>query len=155
MPFKSTLLLRAFSFFKIPAIFFVRPSVVSLSEQEVVVKIPLRRRTKNHLGSMYFGVLAIGADCAGGLLAMEAIKQSGKKISLQFKDFRADFLKRPMADVHFVCREGEGIRQLVAEAVASGERVNRTLAIDATCPKLSGDEPVAKFQLTMSLKQQN
>ena len=46
--------------------------------------MPLRRRTKNHLGSMYFGVLAVGADITGGFLAMEPIQESGRNITLNF-----------------------------------------------------------------------
>lgn len=152
MSLKHTLKLRAFGLFKIPLLFFCRPSVVAISDQEAIVKIPLRRRTKNHLGSMYFGVLAVGADCCGGLLAMYQIEQSGQKVSLQFKDFKADFLKRPMADVHFVCRQGAIVAQAVAETLKTGQRVNQSLEILATCPELSGDEPVARFELTLSLK---
>ncbi len=50
---QATLLLRYFGFFKIPLLFFVKPSVVELSDKRVVVRIPLRRRTRNHLRSMY------------------------------------------------------------------------------------------------------
>jgi len=155
MNLKQTLALRAFGLFKIPVLFYCRPSVMHIDDNEAVVKIPLRRRTKNHLGSMYFGVLAVGADCAAGLLAMHRIRQSGKKISLVFKDFKAEFLKRPDADVHFVCREGSAVQKLVEETIRSGERVHQTLEIIATTPQLSGDEPVARFELTLSLKAQS
>ena len=73
--FKQTFGMRLFGWLKIPLLASVRPSVVELSETRCVVKVPLRRWSKNHLGSMYFGALAIGADCAGGLLAMDQIKR--------------------------------------------------------------------------------
>src|SRR5262245_52851307 len=103
-------------------LYFVRPSVVELTDEKCVVKIPLRRRTSNHLKSMYFGVLACGADCAGGLIAMRLINAEGDRVALIFKDFQAEFLKRPEADVLFTCTEGTAIRQLVASATLSGER---------------------------------
>ena len=152
MSLKHTLRLRAFGLLKIPLLFFCRPSVVTINDQEAVIKIPLRRRTKNHLGSMYFGVLAVGADCCGGLLAMHHIDHSGQKVSLQFKDFKADFLKRPTTSVHFICRQGTVVAQAIQQALATKERVNQTLEILATCPRHSGDEPVARFALTLSLK---
>ncbi len=151
---KETLLLRAFGLFKIPLIFFVGPSVVNLNDKECEVVIPLNRRTRNHLNSMYFGTLAIGADCAGGLMAMQAIKKSGKKISMVFKDFKADFLKRPEADVHFICKDGAKTQKQVKQVIQSGERVSQIVHIIATTPKISGDEPVAKFELNLSLKLQ-
>ncbi|QQR81047.1 MAG: DUF4442 domain-containing protein [Deltaproteobacteria bacterium] len=149
---KETLGLWFFSFTKIRAIFYTRPRVIKVSNEECEIMIPLNRKTKNHLNSMYFGVLAIGADCAGGLIAMNAIRKSGKNISLAFKDFKADFLKRPEADVHFICKEGQKTLDQIAETVRTGERVNRVVNIIATTPSISGDEPVAKFELNLSLR---
>ncbi len=149
---KATLFLRTFGALKVPALNYVRPSVVRLTDRESEIKIPLNRRTKNHLGSMYFGVLAIGADCAGGLLAMKAIRDSKKKVSLVFKGFKADFLKRPESDTHFLCRDGLSIKRLVKETIRTKKRVNHPITIMATSPKASGNEPVAKFELILSLK---
>ena len=46
-------------------IFYAAPRIIQLDEDGCAVKIPLGFRTKNHLGSMYFGALCVGADCAG------------------------------------------------------------------------------------------
>ncbi|MHA0112018.1 hypothetical protein ACXYUI_33930, partial [Klebsiella pneumoniae] len=53
----GTVYLRFFGLRKIPLILYLRPSIVEWSEARLVLKIPLRRRTKNQLGSMYFGAL--------------------------------------------------------------------------------------------------
>ncbi|MBS1964186.1 MAG: DUF4442 domain-containing protein [Bdellovibrionales bacterium] len=152
---KETWKLRAFGFLKIPIVFFCSPRVVEISEEAVEIVIPLNYRTKNHLGSMYFGVLAVGADVAGGLLAMNRIVESGNRVNLVFKDFRAEFLKRPEADVHFRSADGAKVRALVDLALASGERENETVEIVATCPKKFGSDPVGRFFLTISLKRRN
>jgi acyl-coenzyme A thioesterase PaaI-like protein len=149
---RETFLLRAFGFLKIPVLFFVSPSVVEMTDERCVVKIPLNRRTKNHLKSMYFGVLAAGADCAGGLVAMRMIQEGGNQVSLIFKDFHAEFLKRAEGDVLFTCEDGLQIRELVQKATESGERENMPVQITATVPSKLGNEPVAKFTLTLSLK---
>lgn len=149
---KQTLMLRTFSLFKIPLLFAVSPTVVSLEKNSCEVKIPLGFWTKNHLGSMYFGVLAMGADCAGGVIALDLIRKSGKKIGFIFKDFKADFLRRAEADVHFHCNDGKKIRRIISQTLKTRNRANATLAITATTPEISGDEPVAKFLLTLSLK---
>ena len=151
---KQTLALRAFGLLKVPAIFFVRPTVVRLTDEACEVRIPLNRRTKNHWGSMYFGVLAIGADCAGGLMTIYLSRKNGQKVSLIFKGFKAEFLKRPEGDTHFICKDGALIRKLIREAVKKKKRVNHPITIIATTPKKTGNEPVAKFELILSLKAQ-
>jgi acyl-coenzyme A thioesterase PaaI-like protein len=149
---KANLYLKLFGLLKIPLIFFCRPKVVEISSQKITVKIPLRRRTKNHLNSMYFGVLAVGADVAGGLIAMKLINEKKLKISLVFKDFKADFLKRPEGDVYFTCEDGDLIASMLEQAVATGERIEKPVNVTATVPSVSS-EPVARFILTLSLKQ--
>lgn len=151
--FKDTLFLRAFSFAKIPLLFFVNPSVVRMTEEEVVVAIPFLRRNRNHLGSMYFGTLCVGADAAGGLIAAKALeKVKNGKGSLIFKDFQAKFLKRPEGRTYFTCKDGLAIREAVRRADESLERVELPVRIVATVPEKSGEEPVAEFTLTLSLK---
>jgi len=148
---RETLALRLFGLAKIPLLFYVGVSIAELTSERMEVRIPLRRRTKNHLGSMYFGALCIGADCAPGAFAMYLIRQQPARISMVFKDFQAEFLKRAEGDVHFICDQGKEISELVAQAAASDERVERQIDVIATVPSLS-DEPVARFKLTLSLK---
>ena len=154
--FKQTLGMRLFGWLKIPLLASVHPSVVELSESRCVVRVPLRRWTRNHLGSMYFGALAIGADCAGGLLAMDQIKRSGGGVSLVFKSFQATFLKRPEADVYFICEQGEAIRDQVRRALASEDRITEPMSIQAAVKLPDGTfEPVAEFTLELSLKRKS
>ncbi len=150
---KNTFYLRAFGLTQVPMLFFISPSVVELSEKRCEVRVPLTRRSSNHLGSMYFGALAAGADCAGGLMAMRLIQTEAKnQISLVFKDFHADFLKRAEGDTHFICEQGEEIRALVEKALATGERQSLPVRVTAVVPSHSAEEPVAQFTLTLSLK---
>jgi acyl-coenzyme A thioesterase PaaI-like protein len=143
-----------FGLTQVPLIFYCRPKVVSISVSKLEIKIKLNRRTKNHLNSMYFGVLAVGADVTGGFLAMRYIQASTSKIALIFKDFKAEFLKRAEGDVHFVCEDGIAIQNLVRAAEETGERQSLPVQIIATVPKIS-DEPVAKFILTLSIKKKS
>lgn len=152
---KQTLKLRALGALKIPLLFFLSPSVVEINDYRAVVRIPLTRRSKNHMNCMYFAALAAGADVAGGLIAWKLIEEQalrGQKISLLFKDFKAEFLKRAEGDVLFTCEEGLAIRQMVERVAASGERENMPVHVTATVPSKLGSEPVAQFTLTLSLK---
>jgi|TARA_Y100000389_G_scaffold66482_1_gene62579 acyl-coenzyme A thioesterase PaaI-like protein len=148
---KTNRLIRLFGVTKVPMIWYCRPKVIEHNDEKIEIQIPLKRRTKNHLGSMYFGVLAVGADITGGFLAMDPIQDSGRNIALIFKDFKADFLKRPEGDVHFICKDGLAIKELVDKVTHSTERHNYKLNIEAIVPSIS-TEVVARFELTLSLK---
>ena len=149
---KDNIYLKYFSLKNVPLLFFLGPKIEKLNETECVVKIPLRTRSKNHLGSMYFAALAAGADCAAGFLAMKLIENSPKKVSLSFKEFHAEFLKRAEGDTLFSCLQGEEITAFVGKVLESRERQHMNVHVIATCPEKLGSVPVAKFSLTLSLK---
>ena len=65
---KLTWMIRLFGLSKVAMIAYCRPSVISFDKNKLEIKIPLTRRTRNHLSSMYFGALSVGADITGGFL---------------------------------------------------------------------------------------
>jgi len=149
---RGTLMLRAWALVKVPMILWTRPVVEELSADRCVVRIPLRRRTKNHQNALYIGAYTVGADVAGGLLAMEASRARKSDVVLIFKDMQAEFIARGEDDVWFTCEEGPAIRAAVEQAATSGERVNIPVKITATVPSKRGDSAIARFVLTLSLK---
>ena len=151
MHLRDNLLVRLFSL-KIPVLLFLSPRVVAVDDEVSVVEIPLGWRSRNHLGSMYFGALCAGADVAGGLHAMRLITARHRRVRLIFADLRAEFLKRADGDVHFTCRDGRRIAEAVRAADAGSERVTLPIEVVATVPDRYGDEPVARFTLGLSLK---
>ena len=134
---------------KIPLLAYVRPKVRKITPDEVQVSIRLRRRTKNHLRSMYFGALAVGADTAAGIHAFYFGKKLGLPISFAFKSMQADFLKRATSDVLFVVDEGKKIEQAVIQARDTAERVNLPVSVKAYD---HNEELVATFVMTISVK---
>ncbi len=149
---KENLLIKAFGLTQIPLILACNPKLIEMSKERVRLELPLNWFTRNHHKSMYFGALCIGADVAGGLMAMKLIKMSGRNISFIFKDFQAEFLKRPEGHVEFVCNDVALVKALVQKAATSGERQFQSVKIFARVPSISNEE-VAKFTLTISLKQ--
>jgi acyl-coenzyme A thioesterase PaaI-like protein len=101
--FRATAMLRGFGLLHVPLLLSLRPTVTEINDERVAIKIPLNRWTRNHLRSMYFGSLAMGADSVVGLLAVHHIRKRKANIQFAFKDFQANFLKRPEGDVLFVC----------------------------------------------------
>ena len=154
MLLKETAFVRLF-LLRIPALLFVGPRVLELDEGECAISIPLDLRTKNHLGSMYLGVLCAGADLASGLHAAMLMRKRHPRVNLVFKDLKADFLKRADGDVVFRSRDGARVRAAMEQADATGERVTLPVEVVATVPKKYGDEPVARFTMGLSLKRKD
>jgi len=135
--------------FKIPLIGYVKPKVIQVDSSTVKVKIRIRRRTKNHLNSMYFGALAVGADVAGGIHAFYFAEKHGRKVSFAFKGMTAEFHKRAESDVTFVSNDGSTVRGAIEQSIATGDRVNDEVKVNAYN---SENELVASFVMGVSVK---
>lgn len=147
-------LLKTFGDQMVPMIGFCQPKLLELDNEKCTIVLPLSTHTKNHLGSMYFGALHVGADCAAGMMAMRSINEAGANISLVFKDSQAQFFKRPDGDVHFTCLDGADSAAIVRQALENGERQECSMKVVATVPAKYKGEVVAEFSLTLSLKRQ-
>jgi hypothetical protein len=101
---------------------------------------------------MYIGALVCGADLASGLIAFYLMKKHKQKFSIVFKDLKGEFLKRPEARTYFHCNEGKKIQDLLETAAKTGERAHVPIEVIATCPEKSGETPIARFILTLSVK---
>lgn len=135
--------------FKIPLIAFVRPKLLKITDENVLVKIKFRRRTKNHLNSMYFGALAVGADVAAGIHAFYFAETLGYKVSFAFKGMNAEFLKRAESNVFFSIDQGLLIKKAIEESARIKERINQNIEVTA---KDEDGEVVSTFVMIVSVK---
>ena len=149
---KATWSLRLFALTRIPLIAILRPRLLAVDADHCLVRLPLGWLSRNHLGSLYFGALCVGADIAGGLIVMNLIRARGSRVAFLFKDFQAEFHKRAESATVFACHDGRMLAALLERAEASGEREEGTVTVTATTPDQLGDEPVATFRLTISMK---
>ena len=146
---KMRWMLFLLGFFKIPLVGFIKPKLISIDENTVRVKINLRRRTKNHLNSMYFGALAVGADVAGGIHVFYFAELSNLKVSFAFKGMKADFIKRAESDVVFESNQGQLVQKAINLSEKTSERVNETINVIA---RDKNQVIVATFEMIVSVK---
>ena len=135
--------------FKIPMIGYLRPRLMELTDYHVLVRIKCRRRSKNHLNSMYFGALAVGADISAGIHAFYFAKKHNLKVSFAFKSMHVEFLKRAETDVTFACEQGRLIEEIVLESHQTHTRINRQIEVRALN---TAGELVATFVMEISVK---
>ena len=150
---KDTAMIQWFGLTQIPLIFIVNPKVVISNDNELVVKIPLNFINKNHLGSMYFGTLAIGAEITAGATVLKEINKNRQhKISIVFQDFNASFYKRAESDVYFYCNQVKELKELIQKTINTKQRESLPVRIIARTPDKTDNETIASFQLTVSVK---
>jgi acyl-coenzyme A thioesterase PaaI-like protein len=138
---------------RIPLLLFIAPRVLELDDDGAAVVVPLGWRTKNHVGSMYVGVMAAAADLASGMNAFSLIRSRYRQVVPVFKYASMEFLKRADGDTVFRTREGRRIAGAMEQAVRTGQRVTLPVEVVATVPSRYGDEPVARFTMGLSVKE--
>jgi hypothetical protein len=149
----NTAMVRLWSFQNVFFLWLASPKIVELSADRCVVRIPLNWRTRRRdIHAMYLGTLCMGADVAAGLIAFSLVRERKLNVSFVFKDIKGEFLKRAEGDVVFTNNDGPVIQELMRRTIETGERQEATVHVVATVPSKLGDEPVARFELTLSLK---
>ena len=151
--FKYNFYLWYFGLTQVRLIHYCRPKIVDVNAEGVTLFMPLDRRTRNHVRSMYIGAMVVGVDMVTGFTALLKIRESKRNVILIFKDLKANFLKRAEGDIHYICSEGKAIAAAVEETIRTGDRVNLPVPVIATVPDKFGGEPVAEFIITLSMKE--
>jgi hypothetical protein len=149
---KMTAFIHLYGLLKIPLVLFVSPRVVESTESKFVLKLPLKRKNKNHLGSMYFGALGIGAELSIAAAAVIAISEAKQKIDFVFKDYTAEYLKRGDGDVHFIFEDVAAVKALIEESKTNPNRIERKFKGHAIVPSKSTTDSIMNYELTLSVK---
>lgn len=147
---KLAWLIKGTSLLRVPLLSFCNPKLLSL-EPSSKVKLPLNFITKNHVRTMYFGALAMGAELSVAVPILNAMFIEKKPVSFIFKDFKCEFLKRADTDVIFEFADVAASRDFIEKAIQSGERENKTFPGVAYSAK-NPENIFMKFEITISLK---
>ena len=146
-------MVRLWSLQNVFLLWLIRLKILELSADRCVVRVPLNWITRRRdIHAMYLGTLCMGADVAAGLIAFQSVRERRVRVSFIFKDLKAEFLKRAEGDVVFTNLDGPLIQDLLRRAIETGERQEATVHVTATVPDKLGDEAVARFELTLSVK---
>lgn len=134
---------------KIPVIGFVGPKLLELTDSTSEIKLKLRRRTKNHLGSMYFGAMMVGAELAAGVFVLNWMSRNKDKFTFVFSHAEGDFNRRAESDVIFRCGNGSEVLELFEKSRLTGER--QSIKLDVAGIDSIGQQ-VAHFKFTLSVR---
>lgn len=137
-----------------PLMGYVRPRLVMLTQERIVIRVDVTRRSRNAFGTMFLGAIATAADCAAGAFAMKFMFDTGHQVLPLVKSVDAQCLRKVSRHAHFCCDQGREIFAACHQALATGVPQALPVAVRVTAPTEYGDEPVAHFSLLLSIRVQ-
>lgn len=153
MDFRKNILkpfrLKIFFLQRMPLGFFAGLRVDKFNINEAIVSLPFNTITKNPFKSVYFGAQAMAAELSTGVLAMDAVIDSKKRISMLVFDMKAHFSKKAVSRIRFTCEQGNEIRQAIQKAIDTKEGV--TVEVQSVGTDEDGDV-VSEFSYTWTFK---
>ncbi len=136
-------------FYKLPAAFFSGVRVREIDEEKCITSVPFKWLTQNPFRSTYFASLAMAAEMSTGTLALSNVYKRTPNISMLLTKIEANYFKKAIGVILFICNQGNEITTVVDEAVRTGQ--GKSIVAKSTGKNLNGDV-VAEFLFTWSFK---
>jgi hypothetical protein len=146
---KSPFKLKLFMLAKLPMGFLAGLRIDEISEEQSVVSIRYKYLTKNPFRSVYFACLAMAGELASGALGLAQVYGSQPSVSMLVVNMEANFTKKAVGKIRFICKDGLAIKNAIDESKRTGE--GRTVVAISTGVDEAGQE-VAVFKITWSYK---
>ena len=146
-----TWMIRLFCLFRIPLLAFCWPKIEKIEDQIAEVSVPVNFFTRNHVRSMYFGALAMGAELSTAIRLLQRMKNEKLPLGFIFKDAKFEFLKRAESRVYFHIDQVQLVDELIKKAMATDNRVDQTISGWAYS-RSHPNEILMKYSVTLSIK---
>ena len=148
---KLSWMIRLLSFLKVPLLGFCLPKVVELNSNSASVQINRWWLTSNHVGSMYFGALAMGAELSVATQLLKQMFGDRAPVTFIFKDAQFRFLSRAENHVIFRTDEVARVSELVAESLEAKDRRDKTISGYAYTIN-DPSKKIMEYEITLSVK---
>jgi hypothetical protein len=113
--------INTFMLFKLPLAYFGGVRVKILSNDKAVVKIKHKWINQNPFKSMFWAAQGMAAEMSTGVLVMQEIEKSKRKVSMLVTHQESDFFKKATGSILFTCKGGNEIRDAIEESIKTGE----------------------------------
>lgn len=97
--------INIFNFFKLPSVWWCGIRVTKIDDISCRVKVVHSWINQNPFKSMFWAVQGMAAELTTGVLIMEAIQNSNRKVSMLVLNNRANFSKKARGKILFECDE--------------------------------------------------
>ena len=138
-----------FLFFKLPSAYWSGVRVAELSANYAEVTVRHSWFNSNPFASIFWAVQGMAAELSSGVLVMNEIQRSGRKISMLVVQNKAIFSKKAKGKIRFSCEAEDRVRKAVEQTVATGEGVTfwlQSTGVDAA------NDTVSTFDFEWSIR---
>lgn len=112
---------NTFNFFKLPSAWWCGVRLRHLDKNKAVVTVKHRWFNQNPFNSMFWAVQGMAAEYATGVMVIQKIQESGKKVSMLVTNNDASFTKKATGKITFTCDDGYLINKALEKTIATGE----------------------------------
>lgn len=113
--------LNKFLIFKLPSAWICGVRVKTIGENHCITTVQHGWINQNPFKSMFWAVQGMAAELSTGVLVMQEIQQSGKKISLLVISNKAAFVKKATGKIAFSCQDDNNIAMAIDQTIKTGE----------------------------------
>lgn len=145
----TPLKINFYTLFKLPSAYICGIRVKSITEEKSVVRVKHRWINQNPFKSMFWAVQGMAAELSTGILVMQIIDKSNRKVSMLVTNMNATFTKKATGCIYFECTDGLAIKSAIQKSVETGE--GQTVLVTSEGINKEGVS-VSKFEFEWSLK---
>ncbi|MGB1042979.1 MAG: DUF4442 domain-containing protein [Tenacibaculum sp.] len=138
-----------FTLFKLPSAYLCGIRVKAISDTKSTISVKHRWINQNPFKSMFWAVQGMAAELSTGILVMQEIDRSQKKVSMLVTNMNATFTKKATGKIVFECNQGKEIKEAIQKSIATGD--GQTVLVAAEGKNDEGIS-VSKFEFEWSLK---
>lgn len=113
--------INTFMLFKLPLAYFGGVRVVSLTDVTAIVKINHKWMNQNPFKSMFWAAQGMAAEMSTGILVMQEIENSNRKVSMLVTHQEGRFFKKATGKIVFTCHGGDQIREAIQKSIKTKE----------------------------------
>ncbi len=113
--------INLFMLYKLPSAYFCGVRVQAISDKKASVKVKHRWINQNPFNSLYWAVQGMASEFASGILVMQEIKKSNRKVSMLVTHQEGRFTKKATGKIIFECADGIMIKETIQKSIETGE----------------------------------
>lgn len=113
--------INLFMLYKLPSAYFCGVRVQSISDEKAEVKVRHRWINQNPFNSLYWAVQGMASEFASGILVMQEIKKTARKVSMLVTHQEGRFTKKAIGKIIFECNDGIIIKETIQKSIDTGE----------------------------------
>ena len=141
--------INSFMLFKLPLAYLGGVRVKSISDTDSIVHIKHRWMNQNPFKSMFWAAQGMAAEMTTGVLVMQEIYASDRKVSMLVTHQKAEFTKKATGKIKFICKDGSLVKNAIQKSIETGEGQIITMTSEGFNEE---GISVSKFQFEWSLK---